>query len=81
MPRYTYLIRLYLCSKVVKDSAANELNLENVGGVFLVLLVGLLSACVMACLERCLHSKIVGKRKMAQVREAEDVFPHFVGEA
>ncbi|TRY76305.1 hypothetical protein TCAL_06372 [Tigriopus californicus] len=39
--------------KEVKDKEANELNLKNVGGVFLVLMMGLVLACFIACLERC----------------------------
>lgn len=44
--------------KVEKDNAANELNLKNVGGVFLVLVLGLGVACVMACVERCFSKKV-----------------------
>ncbi len=43
--------------KVEKDNAANELNLTNVGGVFLVLVAGLCIACCMVCLERCFSRK------------------------
>ncbi len=44
--------------KVEKDNSANELNLKNVGGVFLVLVAGLLIACVIVCLERCFSKKV-----------------------
>ncbi len=43
--------------KVEKDNAANELNLKNVGGVFLVLVMGLGVACVIVCMERCFSKK------------------------
>ena len=40
-----------------KEKEANELSLENVGGVFLVLIMGLLIACLIAICERCYHKK------------------------
>ncbi len=43
--------------KVEKDNAANELSMKNVGGVFLVLVMGLAVAGIMVCLERCFSRK------------------------
>lgn len=40
------------------QSTANELSLRNVGGVFMVLVVGLLLACIIACCERCWKKRL-----------------------
>ncbi len=65
-----------LLPQVEKDSAANELTLENVGGVFLVLSAGLLIACFMACLERCFYQKVNKRVKMVRTHVARAVLTH-----
>jgi len=57
---------LALFSQEKEESAANELKMANVGGVFLVMLAGLCCACVIALIERCISNK----RKKYKVKES-----------
>ena len=49
-------IQFYLQDKS-KDSKANPLSVKNIGGVFVVLLVGLAASIIVAVLEFCWNSR------------------------
>ena len=51
------------CEEAKDGGAANELSLKNVGGVFLVLVIGLVISLIVACSERCWFNMKARKAK------------------
>ncbi len=49
------------CKEAKDSSTANELSLKNVGGVFLVLVCGLVISLIVACSERCWYNRKMRK--------------------
>ena len=54
-----FMYFIYMFQDKSKDSKANPLSVKNIGGVFVVLLAGLLASIIVAVLEFCWNSRKV----------------------